>query len=321
MSQPGCGDGTLGPQTADRALAWGAFGWQGRAMTEPSPFPPAAPPPRAVAPGLYLVATPIGNLRDMTLRALDVLAAAEVVLAEDTRVTGKLLSAYGLKTRLERCDDHASARAAEAAIERIAAGAVVALVSDAGTPLVSDPGYVVARAVIAAGLPVHPIPGASSLLAALCIAGLPADRVTFAGFLPPKSAARKTTLETLRAGRQTLVFFESGPRLADSLADMAEVLGPRPAAVARELTKLYEECVRGPLDQLAVNPRCQAPKGEIVIVVGPGEEQASSAADIDAALSEALGRLAPGEAAAEVSKALGLARKPLYQRALELKGR
>lgn len=290
-------------------------------MTESSPFPPAAPPPRAVAPGLYLVATPIGNLRDMTLRALDVLAAAEVVLAEDTRVTAKLLTAYGLKAKLERCDDHASARAAEAAIERIAAGAVVALVSDAGTPLVSDPGYVVARAVIAAGLPVHPIPGASSLLAALCIAGLPADRVLFAGFLPPKSAARKTALESLRAGRQTLVFFESGPRLADSLADMAEVLGPRPAAVARELTKLYEECVRGGLYQLAVDPRCQSPKGEIVIVVAPGEEQASSEADIDAALSEALVRLAPGEAAAEVSKALGLARKPLYQRALALKAR
>ena len=290
-------------------------------MTDRPLFPSAAPPPRPVAPGLYLVATPIGNLRDMTLRALDVLAAAEVVLAEDTRVTAKLLSAYGLKAKLERCDDHASARAAEAAVARIAEGAVVALVSDAGTPLVSDPGYVVARAVIAAGLPVHPIPGASSLLAALCIAGLPADRVLFEGFLPPKSAARRTALEALRAGRQTLVFFESGPRLAESLADMAQVLGQRPAAVARELTKLYEECIRDTLDRLAVDPRCQAPKGESVIVVGPGEEAAASEADIDAALTEALTRLAPGEAVAEVSKALGLARKPLYQRALALKGR
>ena len=290
-------------------------------MTEPSPFPPIAPPPRSVASGLYLVATPIGNLRDMTLRALDVLAAADLVLAEDTRVTGKLLSAYGLKARLERCDDHASERAAAVAIERLQAGEVVALVSDAGTPLVSDPGFVVARAVIAAGLPVHPIPGPSSLLAALCIAGLPADRVLFAGFLPAKSGARRAMLEELRTARQTLVFFESGPRLADSLADMAAVLGPRPAAVARELTKMFEECVRGTLPDLAVDPRCQAPKGEIVIVIGPGETEIATEADADAALVEALTRLPPGEAASEVSHALDLPRKALYKRALALQGR
>lgn len=284
-------------------------------------FPPTAPPARPVSPGLYLVATPIGNLRDMTLRALDVLAAADLVLAEDTRVTAKLLTAYGLKAKLERCDDHASARAAEIAVERLKAGEVVALVSDAGTPLVSDPGYVVARAAVAEGLPVHPVPGPSSLLAALCIAGLPADRILFAGFLPPKSGARRTALEELRTGRQTLVFFESGPRLRDSLTDMAQVLGPRPAAVARELTKLYEECVRGDLAELAADPRLDAPKGEIVVVVGPGEAETASAADADAALSEALTRLPPGEAAAEVSKALNLPRKPLYKRALELKGR
>ncbi len=290
-------------------------------MPDPAAFPPTVPPPRPVEPGLYLVATPIGNLRDMTLRALDVLAAADLVLAEDTRVTAKLLSAYGLKARLERCDDHAAARAAERAGERLKDGAVVALVSDAGTPMVSDPGFVVARAAIAEGLPVHPVPGASSLLAALCIAGLPADRVLFAGFLPPKSGARRAALEELRPGRQTLVFFESGPRLADSLADMAAVLGPRPAAVARELTKLYEECVRGTLPGLAADPRCQGPRGEIVIVVAPGEGEVASEADADAALSEALTRLPPGEAAAEVSKALNLPRKPLYRRALELQGR
>ncbi|HRL05328.1 MAG TPA: 16S rRNA (cytidine(1402)-2'-O)-methyltransferase [Brevundimonas diminuta] len=290
-------------------------------MSDAPIFPPTAPPARPVSPGLYLVATPIGNLRDMTLRALDVLAAADLVLAEDTRVTAKLLTAYGLKAKLERCDDHASNRAAEIAVERLKAGEVVALVSDAGTPLVSDPGYVVARAAVAEGLPVHPVPGPSSLLAALCIAGLPADRVLFAGFLPPKSAARRTALEELRPGRQTLVFFESGPRLRDSLADMAEVLGARPAAVARELTKLYEECVRGDLAELAVDPRLDAPKGEIVVVVGPGEAETASAADADAALAEALTRLPPGEAAAEVSKALNLPRKPLYKRALELKGR
>ncbi len=290
-------------------------------MSDAPLFPPTAPPARPVSPGLYLVATPIGNLRDMTLRALDVLAAADLVLAEDTRVTAKLLTAYGLKARLERCDDHASARAAEIALERLKAGEVVALVSDAGTPLVSDPGYVVARAAAAEGLPIHPVPGPSSLLAALCIAGLPADRVLFAGFLPPRSAARRTALEELRPGRQTLVFFESGPRLRDSLTDMAQVLGPRPAAVARELTKLYEECVRGTLADLAADPRLDAPKGEIVVVVGPGEAETASAADADAALSEALTRLPPGEAAAEVSKALNLPRKPLYKRALELKGR
>ncbi|MNS40729.1 Ribosomal RNA small subunit methyltransferase I [compost metagenome] len=290
-------------------------------MSDASLFPPTAPPARSVAPGLYLVATPIGNLRDMTLRALDVLAAADLVLAEDTRVTAKLLTAYGLRARLERCDDHASARAAEIAVERLKAGEVVALVSDAGTPLVSDPGYVVARAAIAEGLPVHPVPGASSLLAALCLAGQPADRVLFAGFLPPKSGARKTMLEELRTGRQTLVFFESGPRLKDSLTDMAEVLGDRPAAVTRELTKLYEEAVRGTLAELAADPRCDAPKGEIVVVIGPGEAEVASAADADAALTEAMTRLPPGEAAAEVSKALNLPRKPLYKRALEMQGR
>ncbi len=290
-------------------------------MSDASLFPPTAPPARSVAPGLYLVATPIGNLRDMTLRALDVLAAADLVLAEDTRVTAKLLTAYGLRAKLERCDDHASARAAEIAVERLKAGEVVALVSDAGTPLVSDPGYVVARAAIAEGLPVHPIPGASSLLAALCLAGQPADRVLFAGFLPPKSGARKTMLEELRTGRQTLVFFESGPRLKDSLTDMAAVLGDRPAAVTRELTKLYEEAVRGTLSELAADPRCDAPKGEIVVVIGPGEAEVASAADADAALAEALTRLPPGEAAAEVSRALNLPRKPLYKRALEMQGR
>ena len=289
-------------------------------MTDPVLFPPTAPPARPVSPGLYLVATPIGNLRDMTLRALDVLAAADLVLAEDTRVTAKLLTAYGLKARLERCDDHTSARAAEVALEHLRNDAVVALVSDAGTPMVSDPGFVVARAAIAEGLPVHPVPGASSALAALCIAGLPWDRFTFAGFLPVKSAARKTALEELRTARQTLVFFESGPRLKDSLADMAEVLGPRDAAVARELTKLYEECVRGTLPELATDPRCDGPKGEIVIVIAPGAQEIASDADIDSALREALTRLPPGEAASEVSRAFNLPRKPLYKRALDLKG-
>lgn len=282
-------------------------------------FPPTAPPRRPVSTGLYVVATPIGNLRDITLRALDVLAAADLILAEDTRVTARLMSAYGLKARLERCDDHASARATELALEHLREGAVVALVSDAGTPLVSDPGYVVARAVVEAGLPLHPIPGPSSLLAALALAALPTDRVLFAGFLPPKSAARRTALESLAQPGQTLVLFESGPRLAGSLADMAAVLGPRPAVVTRELTKLYEEAVRGTLDALARDPRCQSPKGEIVVVIAPGEARAADPVDVDAALAESLVRLPPGEAAAEVARALGLSRKDLYRRALALK--
>lgn len=294
--------------------------WQGPVVDASPIFPPTAPPRRPVAAGLYLVSTPIGNLRDITLRALDVLAAADVVLAEDTRVTARLLTSYGLKARLERCDDHASARAAELAIERVAQGDVVALVSDAGTPLVSDPGYRVARAVVEAGLPLHPVPGPSSLLAALTLAGLPADRVLFAGFLPPKSAARRTALEAVSAPDQTLVLFESGPRLAASLADMAQVLGPRAAVVCRELTKLYEEAIRGSLAELASDPRCQSPKGELVVVIAPGEAAPADPADADAALSEALTRLPPGEAAAEVARALGLSRKPLYRRALELKG-
>lgn len=284
-------------------------------------FPPTAPPRRPVGPGLYLVSTPIGNLRDVTLRALDVLAAADLVLAEDTRVSARLLAAYGLKAPLRRADDHAGAAVVEEAVRRVGEGAVVALVSDAGTPLISDPGFVVARAMVAAGLPVHPVPGPSSLTAALAIAGLPADRVLFAGFLPPKSAARRTALETLASVRATLVLFESGPRLRDSLADMAAVLGARPAAVARELTKLHEECVRGSLADLAADPRLDGPKGEIVVVVGPGEVEAASEADVDAALTEALSRLSPGDAAGEVARALGLSRKPLYQRALALKGR
>jgi 16S rRNA (cytidine1402-2'-O)-methyltransferase len=277
-----------------------------------------APPPRRVDPGLYVVATPIGNLRDMTLRALDVLAAADLVLAEDTRVSARLLTAYGLRVKLERCDDHAAVRAIPGVLERLEGGQVVALVSDAGTPLVSDPGYAVVRAVIEAGLPVFPLPGPSSLLAALAGAGLPSDRVLFAGFLPVKSGARRTALASLKAPGQTVVVFESGPRLAASLADMAEVLGPREAVVARELTKLHETWVRGPLDQLALDPRCQSPKGEMVVVIGPADEVAPDEATLDQALTAELADRSVSEAAARVAASLGLPRKQVYRRALEL---
>ncbi len=284
-------------------------------------LPTTAPPPRPVEPGLYLVATPIGNLRDITLRALDVLAAADLVLAEDTRVSGRLLSAFGLKKKIERYDDHIAEAMRPRVLDALAAGQVVALVSDAGTPLVSDPGFRLVGAALDSGAKVHPIPGPSAPLAALTLAGLPTDRFLFAGFTPAKSSARRALFEELAPVRATLIFFDTGPRLRESLTDMAAVFGPRPAAVARELTKLYEECVRGPLDQLAAHPRLEAPKGEIVVIVGPGAEEQASPGDADTALTDALARLGPAEAASEVSKALGLPRKALYRRALELKGK
>lgn len=282
--------------------------------------PPPALSDAPLAPGLYLVATPIGNLRDITLRALDVLNAADVVMAEDTRVAGKLLSAFGLSKKLERYDEHVADRVTPKALALLAEGGRIALVSDAGTPLVSDPGFRLAREAISAGLPVFPIPGASALLAALTVAGLPTDRFLFAGFPPPKSAARKTFFEELAGLRATLVFFEGGSRVASCLADMAQVFGPREAAVGRELTKLYETVTRGPLDQLAADKIFATPKGEFVIVVGPGRVEAATAADADQALTEALTRLGTADAAAEVAKALGLPRRDLYRRAMELKG-
>ena len=273
----------------------------------------------ALAPGLYIVATPIGNLRDITLRALDVLNAADLLLAEDTRVAGKLLQAYGLSAKLERYDEHAAERGGARALAALAQGKRVALVSDAGTPLVSDPGYRIVREAAAAGYPVFPIPGPSALLAGLSAAGLPTDRFLFAGFPPPKSAARRTFLEELAPLRATLVFFEGGSRVAASLADMAAVFGDREAVVCRELTKLYETLYRGPLSVLAADPKLDAPKGEIVILVGPGHEAEATAGDIDTALADALIRLRPAEAAAEVAKALGLSRRDVYQRAMAMR--
>jgi 16S rRNA (cytidine1402-2'-O)-methyltransferase len=291
-------------------------------MAMARPLPPPVLDEAPLAPGLYVVATPIGNLRDITLRALDVLAACDLVLAEDTRVTAKLLAAFGLpKKKLERYDEHGAEHTRPKALAALAEGARVALVSDAGTPLVSDPGFRLVREAAQAGHPVHPIPGASALLAGLSAAGLPSDRFLFAGFPPPKSAARRTFLGELAGIRATLVFFEGGSRLAESLADMAAVLGEREAVVCRELTKLYETIVRGPLSALAADPQFAAPKGELVVLVGPGREEEATAADADAALAEALTRLKPADAAAEVARALGLPRRDLYKRALALKAR
>jgi 16S rRNA (cytidine1402-2'-O)-methyltransferase len=286
------------------------------AVRPPSPALSDAP----LAPGLYLVATPIGNLRDITLRALDVLAGADLVLAEDTRVTGKLLSTYGISKPLERYDDHAGERVRPRVLAALARGGRIALCSDAGTPLVSDPGYRLAVEAIAAGHAVIPIPGASAVLAALSAAGLPTDRFLFAGFPPPKSVARRAFFETLAPLRATLVLFEGASRLRASLGDAAAVLGSRQAVVARELTKLHETHHRGTLGQLAADPALARPKGELVVVIAPGEAAAATAADAETALAEALARLGPAKAASEVAKALGLDRRTLYQRALAMKG-
>ncbi len=273
-----------------------------------------------LAAGLYVVATPIGNLRDITLRALDVLAGVDQILAEDTRVSSKLLSAYGLKRPLERYDEHAAERARPRILAALAQGGRIALISDAGTPLISDPGFRLVREAAAQGTDVIPIPGASASLAAVSAAGLPTDRFLFAGFPPPKSAGRRTLFAELAPIRASLVFYEGVSRLGACLADMAAVFGPREAAVARELTKLHETIVRGPLDQLAADPALATPKGEVVIVVGPSITAAATPEDADAALAEALDRLGPAEAASEVAGALGLNRRELYRRALALKG-
>jgi 16S rRNA (cytidine1402-2'-O)-methyltransferase len=279
----------------------------------------SSPPPET---GLYVVATPIGNLRDITLRALDILGGVNRVYAEDTRVARKLMDAYGLKPRLAAYHEHNAETAREEILDVLARGESVALISDAGTPLVSDPGFKLARAVIEAGHRVFPIPGASASLAALVVSGLPSDRFLFAGFLPNKQGARKAVLTELADVDATLILYESGPRLADSLADMADVLGARPAAVARELTKMFEETRRDTLDVLAAHyTQAGGPRGEIVVVVGPplAKGEVSEEA-LDAFLLKALPR-GVKDAASEAARDLGVPRKRAYQRALELKDR
>lgn len=279
----------------------------------------ASPPLEA---GLYVVATPIGNLRDITLRALDILAAATRVYAEDTRVAMKLMDAYGLKPRLGAYHEHNAEPMRAVILEALAKGESVALISDAGTPLVSDPGFKLVRAVVDAGHRVFPIPGASALLAGLVASGLPTDRFLFAGFLPPKEGARRVALREIAETQATLIFYETGPRLAATLTDMAETLGARPAVVARELTKLFEETRRAPLEALAMHYAATgAPKGEIVVLVGPPEAKADvSDETLDAFLAGALAR-GVKEAATEAARELGVPRKRAYARALELKQR
>lgn len=275
----------------------------------------------ALSPGLYLVATPIGNARDITLRALDVLTAADVIACEDTRVTAKLLTIHGIATPTTAYHEHNARRAGPALIERIARGQAVALVSDAGTPLVSDPGYRLVQAAIAAGLPITSIPGPSSVLTALTLAGLPTDRFLFAGFLPPKTAGRRQALAELADVRTTLVFLETPPRLAASLADMAAQLGDRAAVVARELTKFYEEVRRGGLAELAAHyAAAGAPKGEVVVLVGPPVADVVDDDEVDRALAEALASMSVKDAAASVAAATGRPRREVYRRALSLAG-
>jgi 16S rRNA (cytidine1402-2'-O)-methyltransferase len=268
-------------------------------------------------PGLYVVATPIGNLGDLSPRAADTLRRAHRILAEDTRVTTKLLIHVGAKVRMDRYDDHSSASEREGIVARLGSEAI-ALVSDAGTPLISDPGYKLVRAARAAGHAVYAIPGPSAAIAALTLAGLPTDRFLFLGFLPAKAKARADAIAGIASLRATLVLYESGPRLADTLAALGDGLGEREAAVAREITKLHEECVTGTLDELAARYADAPPKGEIVIVVGPpGETVEASDEDVDAALDQALERLSPSRAAAEVAERLKIPRKRAYARALD----
>jgi 16S rRNA (cytidine1402-2'-O)-methyltransferase len=270
--------------------------------------------------GLYVVATPIGNLADMSQRAIAVLDAAEIVAVEDSRVTGKLLHHLGLKKKMRRYNDHSSVGDRDSLIAAARDG-VVALVSDAGTPLISDPGYKLVRAAREAGVPIYTIPGASAVIAALSICGLPTDRFLFSGFLPNKAKARADALLELASIKATLVFYESGPRLAASLATIAELYGDREVAVARELTKKFEEVVTGTAAELAARYAAQEPKGEIVLIIGPPQEDdIVDDGDVDVALREALQSMSAAKAAGAIAKRFGLERAILYARATEIKG-
>jgi len=281
-------------------------------------------PPRLAA-GLHLVATPIGNLRDITLRALETLAAADAIACEDSRVTRKLLDHYGIATPLTPYHEHNAVAARPKLLARLAAGEAIALVSDAGTPLISDPGFKLVRAVWEAGLPVSAVPGPSAALAALAVAGLPTDRFFFEGFLPPKDGARRTRIAELARIPATLILYESGPRIGRALHALAEGLGPRRAAVCRELTKLHEEVRRDDLAALAraydANAKDLAEiRGEFAIVIAPpaDEEDAADADAVDALLRRALRHASVKDAVSDVAAATGRPRREIYQRALAL---
>ncbi len=277
--------------------------------------------PVPLTPGLYLIATPIGNLRDITLRALEVLAEVDVVACEDTRMTGKLLEMHGVKApRLIVYNDHNADASRKGILDMLAQGKRIALVSDAGTPLISDPGYKLVRDAQDLGMNVTSLPGANALLTALQLSAQPTDKFSFLGFLPAKEKARQDVLKEWRAVPGTLVTYETGPRLIDSLRDMAHVLGgDRPAAVTRELTKMYEEVCRDTLDNLVRHyEEAGEPKGEIVVVIGPGEKAEITEDDIKARLAELLGDLSVRDASAQVADEMGIPKKQAYEFAIVL---
>lgn len=278
---------------------------------------------RPLSPGLYLVATPIGSARDITLRALDLLRDTDVIAAEDTRTARKLMDIHGVPLngrRLVACHDHSGEGVIEGLANAIAGGASVAYVSEAGTPLVSDPGFKLARAAIARGLPVTAAPGASAVLAALAVAGLPADRFLFAGFLPTTDAARRTAVAELAPVPATLVLYESPKRLHELLATLRDTLGDRPAAVCRELTKRFEEVRRGSLSELATGFAGEEVRGELVVLVGRGGAREVTEEEIRARLADAMGTMRLKDAATAVAGALGVPRQRVYQLALGMKG-
>lgn len=283
--------------------------------------PPGGRSDRRIGPGLHVVATPIGNLRDITLRALDVLRAADLIACEDTRVFARLASHYGIAVPTVSYSDATQQASEPRLLRALAQGQRVALVSDAGMPLISDPGYRLVRAALAGGHAVTAAPGPSAVPMALALAGLPTDRFYFGGFLPAKAGERRRAIAEAAQVPATLVFFEAPHRLAASLSDLAELLGERPAAIARELTKVFEEVRRGRLGELAAHYAAQAEvKGEIVVVIGPpGEAPALSAEALDAALRQAMADVSIKDAAAEIAARFGLKRRDVYARALELK--
>ena len=320
-----------GEHTSAARATSGSSGESGRRGREPSGGARPSKPDLAAAaecgaiaahaaPGLHLVATPIGNLGDVTLRALAVLRGADRIFCEDTRITARLLARYGIETPLGLYHDHNADAVRPAVLAALRRGESVALVSDAGTPLVSDPGYRLARAAIAENLPVTAVPGPSAAMTALILSGLPPDVFLFAGFPPPRQAARRRAFARWAALDATLVFFEGASRLAASLADMAELFGNRAAAVARELTKLHEEVRRARLADLAAHYRDSGkPRGEVAVVVGPPERAAPDPADIETRLRAALAELGIRDAAAKLAAETGLPRSQLYRRALVIR--
>jgi 16S rRNA (cytidine1402-2'-O)-methyltransferase len=274
-----------------------------------------------LAAGLYLVSTPIGNLTDISLRALFALASADMAVCEDTRHSRKLLSAYGIRRRLETYHDFSGSGDRARILAALRGGKSVALISDAGTPLIADPGFKLVRAAVAEGFSVFAIPGPSAILAALVTSGLPPDEFFFGGFLPAKEGARRETLEAARAIPGTLIFYESGPRLEETLEALHAVFPGRSLVIARELTKLYEAVLRGSADQLLTRIREEPPAGEFVILIGPGEAAPVTDADIERALKSAMQRMTLKEAVEEVAKGLGAGRKTVYNLALKMRER